>query len=252
MPARRPRIKPRDFGDYKERVGWETNHALSLLGTKTAISRSRTAKQAGDELKGLAKRYLNWFRQEPSRTHIFPMVGAFLQCEFARGVRDAAGLKTRIRPITPLMVHDDTDRLRMQRYLRPQAKGLKETGIVMHDHVGRRGSTRDAIAKAAGIPKEQIGLHQLTKSQVHPEAAVPVPGGQKIVGLPFSFFAKTVDPKTDRVKLVPTETLISGLPADVSLGSTYSLSREERNSVRRALYAAGYAATKELARERAK
>ena len=208
-------------------VGWKTKHALSLLGPNPALYPTYTARKANRELRGLARQYLNWFRLEPRKTHVFPMVGAIFQYEFAKGVRDATGLKTRICTITPLRGKNTAS------YLQPQAErlGLSRTGVVLHDYI-HRGILRNAIIEAASIPGGQMGIHKLAERQVMPEAIVPLFGGHKNVSW-RSMFRKEVGIGSD------------GLA--VRLGrNEHRLSDRERMFVLRACYAAGYAAAKEL------
>lgn len=231
MVARRYRRMPKDFADFEHRFSWRPLHAANLVSPRQDLLDVAPAQQ---KLMDLARTYRTYFTSHPDKTHVFPLLGTLFQFEFARGVRDAMGLKTRLRTITT-----DVSLIPPTGLGYPRAKrlGLRETGIVLHDSVGG-GRTLNQIANITGIPKQQIVVNELSWGQTVPLAEVPLPGGKKKEAASFKSAPKSalLFSKKDGRLRAPSLTM-------------HGLSPNERNFVKRAVYAAGVAATRELMKE---
>ena len=231
MRPRKYRKTAKGFADFERKFGWTTRNAWSLLCITHGGRRTIPNKKMETELKDLAAEYLNWFKKEPTKTHLFPITGTFFQFEFAKGVHDAAQLageipKVRIRTITPF-------KEAAPRFLEPQAKklNLKQTGIVLHDSVsGRR--TIGVRADACNIHENEIGIHRLYSQQTSARAKVPLPKQTKWVRV--KGFEKDFSSGADKPKLKFDD----------------YLPKSEWKFLRRAIYAAGVAAGRELLKEK--
>lgn len=234
---------PKDFSHLKKITGWDASDAEKMLGVRevynTAVSARSNPKESEEALRALATEYLEYFKAHPEKTHLFPMVGANFQHDFARGVADAAhkaGIipKVRLRTIT-------TFRTKGQDFLnvKPPASLLIQTEklklrepVVLHDSV-LEGMTVRLIGKAIDAPvplRKRVVIHRLTDSQVKRRAEVPVLGKRMEVGV-GDMAKKSIDPD-GRVRLVPKEGL--------------RLSERQRAFIRQSLYATGVAATREM------
>jgi hypothetical protein len=227
---------PKDFAGFEKRFGWRSTDAADfLLGNVQPIFAERGnenhAARAG--LTFLAREYRTFFTHHPNATHLFPMTGAHFQFEFAKGVRDALGLKTRLRTI---VVQRDPGSSRERESEQAKKLGLKGASVVMHDSVSR-GITRQHIADAAGIPEEDITVHRLRVDQTIPFATVPLPGkkDQAFVVASASF-----------AKHLPRNAMFVKSQSQLRVPTGSELSSKDRAFVRRAVYAAGFASAREL------
>lgn len=241
------RFRPRDFADFEKRTGWGTGHAFDLVGRLGGVPReqSEAAKrgEAGsrEELIKLANRYHTWFVKAPNKTHVFPLLGTLFQYEFARGVRDAIGLKTRLRSMVVTHV-GEKGIIKSQHAASAKKLGLAETDIVMHDYI-HGGRTGDALAEAMyGNPHDErahFGQHYLEEPKMFANADIPLPNGSiKHLGVHTSF--------------EPSSRLYRKVNATIREEPQSAFTPSERTFIKRAVYAAGFAAAKELMKKEGK
>ncbi len=244
MLPRKYRKMPKDFKDFRKRFGWTLLNASDLINCifqkKSSWISSffhakrdrRIAEQkAAQQILYAAKDYLGWFKKEPNKTHLFPLTATIFQYWFARGVRDGAGLKTRLRTIAAWRdyYHDD---------VASQAKKMKlSQGVVVHDFVVSE-KTLESIAKATHTPKEDLiksGMNFLpeTTRKAFLHAYVPLPGKKFTEMSPLLISGKKIA-SSGKIDFSP---------------ALKTLSQKQIAFVKRAVYAAGVAAVRELLKE---
>lgn len=208
---------------------------------------STTPKDVRDRLKELALEYIGFFREHPTKTHLFPMLGMTFQYLFALGVRDALGIET---PIHTTLSSRYVGAKKNTERLKREAKdfNLKKTGIAIHDYVGS-GDTIRRIYENVGLPTKPLPsektIHYMDKYQDNPRATFKFPGTNKPVHISKT---RIFEKNTENLTLGPSR---ENYVQDREKPSVTEppLTTQERNYIRRAVYAAGVAAAREIMEE---
>ena len=233
MLRRKYRKMPKNMEEFSRRFGWSIRHVADVVGDCDLHGlRPETAnRKAAEDIRGLTLEYLGWFRAEPSKTHVFPLTGAVLQYWFAKGVRDGAGLKTRLRTMA---TSRNYFRAREMNAMSEQAGKLKLApgGAVVHDYESEAQHTLSNIRDTVNVPKEKIAFHPLSNKRVHFLGNVPVFG--TTVQVQPKFIVGKEFTASGRLNLAP----LGGIP------------KRKIAFIKRAVYAVGVASARELLKEK--
>ena len=230
MRARKYRKNPKSFDEVRHRFGWTAFHiepvfSHHLTGMPVSFD-SESERQARETIKRWAKKYMIWFTKRPYSTHIFPLRGAIFHFWFARGVRDAMHSKARLRTMA-LDRHGDSGGGIGRKLVNQQAEKLKivQRPIVLHDVVVGRNTIKQ-IEESTQTPVE---VHSLPEPSEFAHVEIPLEKGQSVSMA--NMVAKKVDAR-GRLLLGP-------LPNSAFRPRQLAM-------VKRAFYAMGVAATREI------